>query len=143
MMDIVNNASFTFGTDFSQWIVPSLEHAFRELHAKITNNDYLRLKKLQDPEQKFSTDFEELAQNELSFIVAIGSVLQLYDTVNMAIQLASKKPKDSVLLMSNRSILERLNRKVVQTEAAVLAKSITTVMIEGMNEMVTFEILFN
>lgn len=136
MMDIVHNASFTFGTDFAQWIVPSLEHAFRELHAKMTNNDFFRLNKTFDIEQKQSTDFEEVAQNELTFIVGIGSVLQLYDTVNHAIQSASKKPKDSTVLLSNRNLLERLNKKVVQSKASALAKSIVAVMIEGMNEMV-------
>lgn len=138
MVDIVHNAGYIFGVDFGKWIVQGLEVAFRELHAKITNHDFFRMKPVQENEgqvSKQSADIEEVAQNELTFIVGIGSVLQLFDTINSAIQ-SSTTNNSPQYFLSNRNVLEKLNKKVVQSKASAIAKSIIVVMIEGMNEMV-------
>lgn len=146
MIDVVHNAFDSFGENVS-WLASPFEYVFQELHAKMTNNDFFRLKKMvgEQPQQQkvISKNPHEDAENNISFIIAIGTVLQLYDNVNNVIQNASAKKKSTKKnsedeKMSNRNILERLNKKVVQSKASDLARIIIEPMIQGLNEMVSF-----
>uniref|UniRef100_A0AC34GND4 Conserved oligomeric Golgi complex subunit 7 n=1 Tax=Panagrolaimus sp. ES5 TaxID=591445 RepID=A0AC34GND4_9BILA len=139
MLDIVHNAYESFDENVS-WLATPFEYVFQELHAKMTNNDFFRLKKLESEQQKLvSKNPHEDAENNLSFIIAIGTVMQLYDTVNNTIQNATKKKQKNVESekMSNRNLLEKLNKKIVQAKAANLAQLIIDPMIQGLNEMKT------
>uniref|UniRef100_A0A7E5A0I5 Conserved oligomeric Golgi complex subunit 7 n=1 Tax=Panagrellus redivivus TaxID=6233 RepID=A0A7E5A0I5_PANRE len=141
MLEILHTANETFGPhDFYYWIVPPFELIFRELAAKINNNDFFRLKKIEGEQKVVTKNAPEETENQLSFIVAMGSVLQFYDNinaviVNLATSQRAPKKEDKILLMNNRNLLDKINKKVVQNYARNLASSIIDQMAIGMNEM--------
>lgn len=141
MLDIVHNAYESFDENVS-WLSTPFEYVFQELHAKMNNNDFFRLRKTEHEQQQksISKNPHEDAENNLSFIIAIGTVMQLYDTVNNTIQNATKKKQKNAEneRMSNRNLLEKLNKKIVQAKSANLAQLIIDPMIQGLNEMVIF-----
>ncbi|KAL3103004.1 hypothetical protein niasHT_026452 [Heterodera trifolii] len=133
MREIVNDSSLTFGAEFSSQIVPSFEHGIRELNSLLQNHDILNIKP-EGTDIRMRKSIQENTEDKVSSICVMGYLLNIIDDLNeyiheTAADLSRESPEnESARLISNTSLLETLNLRVVGRKIESIANTITLTM---------------
>ncbi|KAH7731236.1 hypothetical protein AAVH_00133 [Aphelenchoides avenae] len=139
MREMVEEAHYTFGSSFPKHVVSSFEQAIKELNSLLRNQDLLGIRRDQG-EVKLRKGVQEHTEDRISAICVSGYLLNLVDDVNQLIlgvysdSKANEDPEDPQLI-SNRQLVERLNKKVVDVKVSAIAKAIVIPMSDEMEAL--------
>uniref|UniRef100_A0A914GXK3 Conserved oligomeric Golgi complex subunit 7 n=1 Tax=Globodera rostochiensis TaxID=31243 RepID=A0A914GXK3_GLORO len=142
MRDIVKQSAITFGAEFSSKIVPSFEHGLRELNSLLQNHDILNIKP-EGIDIRTRKSIQENTEDKVSAICVMGYLLNIIDNVNEYISETTIDvggvSGESLRLISNASLLETLNLRVVGRKIESIANTITLTMEEEMHKLKQLE----
>uniref|UniRef100_A0A183BKL5 Conserved oligomeric Golgi complex subunit 7 n=1 Tax=Globodera pallida TaxID=36090 RepID=A0A183BKL5_GLOPA len=145
MRDIVKQSAITFGAEFSSKIVPSFEHGLRELNSLLQNHDILNIKP-EGIDIRTRKSIQENTEDKVSAICVMGYLLNIIDNVNEYISETTidvggvgTDSGESPRLISNASLLETLNLRVVGRKIESIANTITLTMEEEMHKLKQLE----
>ncbi|KAI6176356.1 Component of oligomeric Golgi complex 7 [Aphelenchoides bicaudatus] len=130
MREIINESVVTFGSHFSQYVVPTFEKAVDQLNSTFRKGEILSSKNEAD---KLGNE-----SDNLTCICIAGYLINMISDVNSFIHEThlsvrdTNSPRDSAIIQ-NKTILERFAKKIVQEKvrdvAASLVEPMTTEML--------------
>uniref|UniRef100_A0A1I8AUD3 Conserved oligomeric Golgi complex subunit 7 n=1 Tax=Steinernema glaseri TaxID=37863 RepID=A0A1I8AUD3_9BILA len=132
---LIEDAESTFGAKYFAYVVPSLELAVKEFYSLVKNNDLLGVEKEQN-EVRLKKTVQENTEDKISAICVTGYLLAGIDEINEYLTESAKQHEVTEnFLISNRTLLETLNREVLDSKADSMALSIIYHMGEEMAEL--------
>lgn len=144
MQQIVTDARSTFGADFASKIVPSFEVGVRELNSILQNQDILNIRP-EGVDIRMRKTVHENTEDKISAICVTGFLINMIEDINAYIRETSSEwtstkelgqSETPPCLISNLSLLETLNLKVVGRKIDSIANTIIYPMEEEMQKLI-------